>query len=175
VLSGESFAARQTFDAAFGKSLEPLWGGGLNIAFKDNSYIDVTATQFKKTGERAFFFEGQRFGLGIPLSVTLTTLEVTGGGRYRVRPRVFVYVGLGVGSYRYEETSQFDDGPFDKRHVGYLAAGGVEFRVSRWIGVSADAQYTHVSGIIGTGGISSETGESDLGGIAGRFRVIVGR
>ena len=65
--------------------------------------------------------------------------------------------------------------PFDKRHVGYLVVGGVEFRVSGWVAVSGDAQYTHVSGIIGSGGVSKEAGESDLGGIAGRFRVIIGR
>jgi hypothetical protein len=175
VLTGERFTAGKTFEAVFGKSLQPFWGGGLNMAFKDNSYLDVTASRFKKNGERAFLFEGQRFGLGIPLTVTLTAIEVTGGGRYRVKPRIFLYVGLGAGSYRYEETSEFDDGPFAKSHIGYLAAGGLEFRISRWVGVTGDAQWTRVSGIIGDGGVSKEAGENDLGGIAGRFRVIIGR
>jgi hypothetical protein len=100
---------------------------------------------------------------------------VTAGQRSQIAQRVFLYTGFGVGSYRYQETSQFEDGPFEKRHIGYLVAAGVEFRVSRWVGVSGDAQYTHVSGIIGTGGVSEQAGESKLGGIAGRFRVIVGR
>jgi hypothetical protein len=175
LVAGQSFSARKTFETVFGKSVQPFWGGGLNVAFRNGLYVDVTASRFKKTGQRAFFFEGQSYGLGIPLTVTITPLEVTAGQRVQITPRVFLYTGFGVGSYRYQETSQFDDGPFEKRHIGYLIAAGAEFRLSRWVGVSGDAQYTYVSGIIGTGGVSKETGETKLGGIAGRFRVIVGR
>ena len=173
--TGQRFEARKTFETVFGKSVQPFWGGGLSVAFRNGFYVDVTASRFKKTGQRAFFFEGQGYGLGIPLTVTVTPLEVTAGQRVQIAPRVSLYTGFGVGSFRYQETSQFDDGPFEKRHIGYLVAAGVEFRVSRWVGVSGDAQYAYVSGIIGTGGVSKEAGESKLGGIAGRFRVIVGR
>ena len=175
VFAEERFSARKTFETVFGKPFQPFWGGGLGVAFKNGFYVDVTASRFKKIGQRAFFFEGQGFGLGIPLTVTVTPLEVTAGGRFRMTPRVLPYVGAGVGSYRYEESAAFDDQPFGKRHVGYLVVGGVEFRVSRWVAVSGDVQYTHVSGLIGSGGISKEAGESDLGGTAGRFRVIIGR
>jgi len=173
--TGQSFSAHKTFETVFGKSVQPFWGGGLNVAFRNGFYVDVTASRFKKTGQRAFFFDGQGYGLGIPLTVTVTPLEVTAGQRVQIASSVFLYTGFGVGSYRYQETSQSDDEPFEKRHVGYLVAAGAEFRVSRWVGVSGDAQYTYVSGIIGTGGVSKEAGENKLGGIAGRFRVIVGR
>ena len=63
----------------------------------------------------------------------------------------------------------------DAHHVGYLAFGGVEFRVQKYIGLSVDAQYTHVPGILGAGGISKEVGETDLGGMAARFKVLIGR
>ena len=53
--------------------------------------------------------------------------------------------------------------------------GGIEFRVHRWIALSVDAQYTHIPGILGVGGISKDAGESDLGGVSGRFKLIVGR
>jgi hypothetical protein len=175
LVTEQRFSARKTFETVFGKSVQPFWGGGLSVAFRNGFYVDVAASRFKKTGQRAFFFEGQGYGLGIPLTVTVTPLEVTAGQRSQIAQRVFLYTGFGVGSYRYQETSQFEDGPFEKRHIGYLVAAGVEFRVSRWVGVSGDAQYTHVSGIIGTGGVSEQAGESKLGGIAGRFRVIVGR
>jgi hypothetical protein len=171
----QSFSARKTFQTVFSKSVQPFWGGGLNVAFRSGFYIDVAASRFKKIGERAFFFEGQGYRLGIPLTATVTPVEVTAGQRTRVGTRVFPFIGLGVGSYRYQETSEFADGPFETRHVGYLVAGGVEVRLSRWVGVSGDAQYTRVRGIIGSGGISKDAGEVDLGGIAGRVRVIVGR
>lgn len=174
LVAEERFSAQQTFITVFGQSLEPLFGGGLSVAFGNGFFADVTASRFKKTGQRAFFFEGTGFPLGIPLVVTLTPVEVTAGGRFRLTPRALAYGGAGVGSYRYQESSEFD-APLTTRKVGYLVVGGVEFRVSRWVGVSGDAQYTHVTGIIGSAGVSKETGEVDLGGIAGRFRLILGR
>jgi hypothetical protein len=171
----QRFSARKTFDTIFGEPLQPFWGGGLSVAFRNGFFVDVTASRFKKTGQRGFFFEGQGYGLGVPLTVTVTPLEVMAGQRTQLSSRLFPYVGFGVGSYRYQETSDFADSSFEKRHIGYLIAGGVEVRISRWVGVSGDAQYTRVSGIIGDGGVSKESGERDLGGIAGRFRVIIGR
>ena len=87
------------------------------------------------------------------------------------------FAGGGVGWYSYKETSDFADSSenVDTRHVGYLAVGGVEFRVHRLVGLSVDAQYTRVPGIFGTAGISQDAGENDLGGVAARFKVIIGR
>ena len=87
------------------------------------------------------------------------------------------YAAGGIGRYNYKEESDFsaDGDAVDAHHVGYLVNGGVEFRVQKWIGLAVDAQYTHVPGILGQGGVSKEAGETDLGGIAARFKVIVGR
>ena len=173
--TGQGFSARKTFETVFGKSVQPFWGGGLSVAFRNGFFVDATASRFKKIGERAFFFEGQGYRMGTPLTVTVTPFEVMAGQRTQVTPKIFPYVGFGVGTYRYQETSTFDDGPFEKRHIGYLIAGGVEVRLTRWVAVSGDAQYTRIRGILGTGGVSKEAEESDLGGPAGRFRVIIGR
>jgi hypothetical protein len=43
------------------------------------------------------------------------------------------------------------------------------------VGVSIDAQYSRVKGILGAGGLSQQLSESDLGGAAVRFKAIVGR
>ncbi len=176
VYAGEQFTAHETFDTVFGEPFQSLYGGGLQLAFASGFYVDVTASRFKKTGQRAFFFEGQGFPLGIPLTATLTPFEVSAGARLRASARFFPFVGAGVGTYRYKESSEFDDvGEFEIRHVGYLIVGGAEFRLSRWVAVSGDLQFTRVPGILGEGGISKETGETDLGGTAGRFRLIIGR
>jgi hypothetical protein len=174
LFSEQRFAAQQSFDAVFGQTVQPFFGGGLSAAFANGVFVDVAVSRFKKTGQRAFFFEGQSFPLGIPLTVTETPVEVTAGGRFRVTPNAVAYGGGGIGSYGYQESSDFDS-PFSARHVGYLVVGGIEVRVSRWIGVSGDAQYSHVTGIVGAGGISKDTGETDLGGIGARFRLILGR
>jgi outer membrane protein W len=90
-----------------------------------------------------------------------------------VRP----YVSAGVGSYAYKETSSFSEAgdDVDTRHAGYVVNGGAEFRLHRWLGLGVDAQYSHVPGILGTGGVSQQAGESDLGGVAARFKLIIGR
>ena len=86
-------------------------------------------------------------------------------------------VGAGVGSYKYEETSDASDASenLSARHTGFLAVGGAEVRVHPWIGLTADVQYSHITGILGSGGVSKELNENDLGGVSARFRVIVGR
>jgi opacity protein-like surface antigen len=179
MMTGEHFAAKQTFDATFGRSFAPFFGGGLELVLSQLSgfYVDGAVSRFKKTGHRAFRANGQNFSLGIPLTATITPLEVSVGYRFRVSPRVFPYVGLGIGSYGYKETSDFSDAGenVDTRHSGYLAVGGAEVRVHRLVGIAGDVQYTRVPGILGSGGISKEAGENDLGGITVRFKVVVGR
>ena len=176
--TGQRFSASQTFNAVFGQSFEPFFGGGLELAFRNGLYVDLTASRFKKTGTRAFLFNGQAFSLGVPLTATETPLEGTIGYRFTLRraPGVVPYVGAGIGWYRYAETSDFAAAGenVDASHAGYLVVGGLEFRVSRWIRVSGDAQYSHVTGILGSGGVSQDANEKDLGGVAARIRVLVG-
>lgn len=173
----QSFAAIDTFDATFGRSYEPFFGGGGQVLFHDRVFVEISASRFKKTGQRAFRSGGKNFELGIPLTATITPLEVTGGYRFHFWPRVRPYIAAGVGSYAYQETASFanagDD--VDVRHAGYVANGGAEFRLHRWVGLGIDVQYTHVPGILGQGGISQQAGENDLGGVAARVKLIVGR
>jgi opacity protein-like surface antigen len=173
----EWLAAKQTFDAVFGQSREPFWGGGVQVALRSGVYVEISASRFRKTGQRADVFNGQTFPLAIPLTATLTPLEVTGGYRFRLWPMVIPYAGIGISRYAYVETSDFASAAdnVDTAHVGYLVVGGAEFRVHRWVGVGADVQYTRVTGILGGGGISAELGENNLGGTALRLKVMVGR
>ena len=175
----ESFAAIDTFDAVFQRSYGPFFGGGLQVVFHGSFFVELAASRFKQTGERAFRSGGQSFRLGIPLTATITPLEVTGGYRFRLRhlPKVVPYVAAGFGSYSFKETSDFADAAenVDTRHSGTVLGGGLEFRLHRWVGLGADVQYTHVTGILGQGGVSQQAGENDLGGVAARFKLVVGR
>jgi hypothetical protein len=174
-----SFAAIDTFDATFGKTYGPFFGGGVQVVIHDSVFVEASASRFQQTGERAYLSGGQAFKLGIPLTATITPLEVTGGYRFRLRrlPKVRPYLAAGVGSYSYQETSQFSEAgeDVDARHAGFVANGGAEFRLQRWVGLAVDVQYTHVPGILGTGGVSQQAGESDLGGVAARLKLVVGR
>jgi hypothetical protein len=172
----QGFSAQETFKGIFDSTAGPFWGGGAQIVFGNGFYGEVNVTRFHKDGQRAFLANGEPMRLGFPLSATITPVEVTGGYRFQLRkhPSLIPYLGAGVGSYGYKETSDGED-DFDSRHVGYLAVGGVEYRVHRLIGFAVDIQYTHIPGIIGSGGISEQAGENDLGGTAARFRIVFGR
>jgi opacity protein-like surface antigen len=173
----EQIAAEQTFDAVFGQSRQPFWGGGVQVVLRSGVYVEIGASRFHKTGQRAVVFNGQTFPLAIPLTATITPFEVTGGYRFRLWPMVIPYAGIGISRYAYVETSEFAAAAdnVDTAHVGYLLVGGAEFRVHRWVGVGVDVQYTRVTGILGGGGISGELGENNLGGTALRLKVMVGR
>jgi opacity protein-like surface antigen len=189
----EQFTAAKTFDAVFGDTASPLWGGGLQVAvWRGRVYAEVAGSRLLKkngelVGERAFVSDGTAYPLGIPLRSTIKSIDVVGGYRFNVSPHVIPYVGAGIGSYRYTERSDFADPSenVDVTHRGYIFDGGVELRVSRWIGVGVDAHYTRVPGILGGGGVSRQFAEDttnaqrnrekDLGGWAARLRLLVGR
>jgi len=180
----QSFTAVDTFDAVFGRTYEGFFGGGVQAVVHDRYFVELTASRFKRTGQQAFISGGQKFSLGIPQTVTITPLEVTAGYRFKLSPRVRPYAAVGVGLYKYLQESDFADPnapppargvDLDTRHVGFVVNGGVEFRAHRWFGVGADVQYTHVPGILGSGGVSQQAGENDLGGVAARLKLIVGR
>jgi opacity protein-like surface antigen len=174
----QKFAAANTFTAVFGGATQPFWGGGLNITQEDRYYLEVSASRFKKTGQRAFLSNGQTFPLGIPLTATVTPFELTAGYRFRTNtPRIRPYAGGGVGLYRYEETSGIpsDTENLTTKHAGVIVEGGAEVRLHRWIGVAADVHYTYVPGILGDAGLSKDEGEKSVGGVSVRFKVIVGK
>ena len=176
-ITEQAFMATETFDAAFDRFVEPFYGGGLQLVAGTGAYLDIAASRFKKTGERAFRFNDETFRLGLPLSVTITPIELSAGYRFNHARRVVPYVGAGIGWYRYQETSEVTDPEenIDVREIGYLAHAGVDFRATRSFRVGVDAQYTRVKGVLGEGGISQQVGEDDLGGIAARLRFTIGR
>jgi opacity protein-like surface antigen len=173
----QSFDANQTFTAVFDSASGSFWGGGLNVTQDDRFYLDVGASRFKETGQRAFVNNGQTFKTGIPLTATITPLEFTAGYRFMRGSRVRPYAGGGVGTYRYEETSEFQTTgeAVDVRHAGAIFEGGAEVRLHRWFGVSADLHYTYIPGIIGDAGLSKDEGDTSLGGYAFRVKFIVGK
>jgi len=178
-VSEQEFAAVNTFKGVFGQSEQSFWGAGVSVTQEDRFYVDFTASRFKKTGQRAFRAStGEVFQLGIPLRATITPIELTGGYRFHFKgmARLVPYLGGGIGFFKYQETSDFaaDGENVDTRHVGGIFEGGLEVRLGRWLGVGADAHFTHVPGILGQGGISKDANENDLGGISARLKIIIG-
>ena len=175
--SGQNFTANETFKAVFGRTVEPFWGGGAQVTFRSGLFVDVTVSRFQSVRRARVQVRRPEFRVGHPAD---SHRDASGGQRRISLPRVAPARSLCRRRNRlvlYEETSDFsnEDENVKTRHTGYLVNGGAEFRLSRWLGLTADVQYTRVPGILGDGGISKEADEHDLGGVAARFRVIVGR
>lgn len=173
----ETFQATRTFNAIFQEDAGTVFGGGGEVVFGPGIFARVSASRYENTGERALRLENETFRLGIPLTVTIVPIEVSGGYRFRLMPSIVPYVGGGVSSHSYRETSDFAEGTenVDERFTGYQFLGGVEYRLTRWIAAAGEVQYTTVPDAIGGGGLSAEFNETNLGGTTIRFRVIVGR
>jgi hypothetical protein len=174
------FTASETFDAVLDTHRGPIFGGGLRLIVPGGPYLEVGAWRFEQDGQRAFVdASGQVFRLGIPTTVRITPLEVTGGWRFRglLGRRVTPYVGAGLTSLRYEETSDFaaDGEDVSDRFNGFHLTGGVEVRLGRWVALTGDVLWTSVGDAIGTGGVSESFEENDLGGTSVRVRLILGR
>jgi hypothetical protein len=190
-LSRQQFSADNTFENVFGETSAPFWGAGLQVAFwKARLYAEAGLSRLTASlleGERVFVSGNSIFKLGIPLRSTIKPWKVAGGYRFHVSRLVIPYAGAGLTSYSYSEESDFaaPGENFEADGTGALYQFGVEVRVHRWVGVTAGAERTSVTGIFGNGGLSGlytsggldegREGEDDLGGWAFQFRVVVGR
>jgi hypothetical protein len=174
-----AFRAEQSFAAVLGSGRGTVFGGGIEAVLPRRLFVGLRASRFRRTGERVFLFGGQRFGLGIPTTVTVTPVELTGGYRFEYGWRVVPYAGGGLGWHGYDEASRFADGAenVSDRFVGYHIVGGAEVRLARWISTAVEAQWTTVPDALGAdaNGVSREFGESNLGGTTIRVKLVIGR
>lgn len=190
----EAFLADKTFDAVFQETSASFWGGGLQVlVWQGRVYGQFGASRLLKSnaqlvGQRVFVEGTNTYRLGIPLRATIQPFDIVGGYRFNLTHQLIPYVGAGFTHYHYTEESDFAE-PSENlatSHGGFAFEGGAEWRLSRWVGIAGDAHYTHVPGILGSGGVSKVFStttvpgalpyrESDLGGWAARMKVVVGR
>jgi opacity protein-like surface antigen len=179
-VGGTRFTAGQSFDAVVGTHTGVVFGGGVEAIVARDFFINVHASRFQKDGTRVFVLNEEVFDLGIPTTVRVTPVQITGGYRFKVgRRQIVPYVGGGVGWYRYSETSDFatSDEDVSETSTGYHVLGGAEVRVSRLFGVSGEVEWSGVPDALGQNpnSVSAAFDETDLGGITFRVKFVVGR
>jgi opacity protein-like surface antigen len=169
------FAAQNSFQAILGHPGGGIFGGGGEVRFGRGFFVNASIDRFEQTGQRAIVANGQVFNLGVSDTIALTTWAGTAGWRF-AREHVTPYVGGGLGLVRYRETSNFADPgeDVDSRFRSYHVVGGVEVR-DGWVATAFEVAYSRVPDAIGVGGASAAFHETDLGGIVGRIKVLVGR
>jgi Outer membrane protein beta-barrel domain len=179
-VGGVRFAAADTFKAVLGTQTGVVYGGGVEAIFASNYFVNLHASRFQKDGTRVFVLNDQVFDLGIPTTIRITPIEVSGGYRFRVGRRTVVpYVGGGVGWYRYSEESDFAAAGEDvnETNIGYHLLGGAEVRLSRLFGVAGEVQWATVPDALGQDANSASAAfdETNLGGVTFRIKIVVGR
>ena len=174
-----SFSAERSFDAVLGSAAGPVFGGGVEAVLPWRVFVNLRASRFRRNGQRVFTFDDQQFGLGIPVTVRVVPLELTGGYRFDFGAPLVPYAGAGVGWHNYEETSEFADADENARDVftGFHVLGGTELRLGRWVGAAFEAQWATVPDALGSNpnSVAREFQESNLGGVTFRGKIIVGR
>ena len=171
------FQAKDSFEAIFDTAWQPFYGGGAQVVLFDKLFVEGSFEQFRRTGQRVVVSEGEVFPLGIDDRVTINPITVSAGYRFRSSGNLVSYAGGGVGSYRLRETSEFEDPSegIDERHTSYHALGGVEVGVAKWVFTAFEVQYSSVPDALGIPGVSGEFGETNLGGLSLRVKVLFGR
>jgi len=119
------------------------------------------------------------FKLGIPLTITVIPIELSAGWRFRIRraPKVLPYAAGGLTILQYQETSDFsaEGEDVDERFNGYHVLGGVEYKMTRWLGLAGEASWSTVPDAIGEAGVSEAFNETNLGGTTFRVKITIGR
>lgn len=174
-----TLTAQESFSAVTGSNSAVVFGGGIDAGVWSGLFLSVRASYVRKDGERVFLFDGQQFTLGVPVTITITPVELSGGWRFNRGAKLAPYLAGGIGFHRYRETSDFsvDDEDIDERFTGFQALGGVEFRISRFIAAAGEAQWTTVPDALGQdpGGVAAAFDEHNLGGITFRVKMVIGR
>jgi hypothetical protein len=173
-----SFAAKETFDAVFGRStMEGPGGGGEVTGLWKGLFVRGAMSQMSDTGTRAFVYGNEVIPLNIPHTIKIRTVELGGGWRVQPRrvPRLAVYGGGGMLFVNYDQTSDFAEAGENASESfnGTMIFGGAELTIWKWLIAGAEAQYRAVPDALGgEDSISELYNETDLGGAT--IRVLFG-
>jgi len=177
VIDGNTMAASSSFEAVLGTATLLGYGGGVDLTdLWKHLFARVAVTHATKEGTRAIFTGTEAVPLGIPLTVSMTPIEIGGGWRFvPAKGRIVPYAGAAALLLSYKETSPVppadaSDNVSDS-FTGYEVFGGAEFGLSKWLIAAGEAQYRGVPNAIGDAGLSQAFSETDLGGFTVRFTI----
>ena len=173
----QTMAASQTFDAVTGSSSLHGFGGGFEVTnIVSRVFVRVAFARSSRDGQRVFIDNGEVFPLGIPLTVTLTPIEIGGGWRGTAGKRGLtgLYGGASVVFLNYAETSSGGTGADNtsKTFNGFSVFAGIDRTFHRHFFAGGEGQYRSVPNAIGEAGVSQIYNEKDLGGFG--VRVLFG-
>jgi len=174
----QKMTSADTFDAVMGKSSLYGFGGGLEA--RDvwrQLFLRLSLSRMSKTGERVFVFENQVYGLGIPLKVSMTPIELSVGVRSAPMTSngLVSYVGAGALFMRYKESDTDDPGAaISETYNGFVLLFGVDVPVWKTVAAGAEIDWRRVN-VSNPGGALDAFGEKSLGGLTFRVMASIGK
>jgi hypothetical protein len=173
---GTLFTAKDSFETILGTAAGAVYGAGGQVVFPNGAFVQGSFERFTKTGSRVLVSGTQVFTLQIPNIVTVTPIQATVGYRDHSYRAGSPYLGVGLGwqAFREESPSLPAVQAVSGGHIGYHILGGIEFPVWSWLSVAGEIQWTSVPKALGDTGVSAVFKEDDLGGVAFRFKLILG-
>ena len=168
------FSAQNSFQAITGTGGGAVVGGGAEMRI-GSLFIGASIDRYTRTGQRVLVIDREVFGLGVPDTISLVPMTAMAGWRFE-HQSVTPYVGGGIGRVLFKEDSLAAD-PAENVHThftSYHLVSGVEFR-NGWVATAFEMEYSHIPDAIGVGGASAAFQESNLGGVVGRIKILVGR
>jgi len=168
------FAAQNSFQAITGTGGGAMMGGGGEVRI-GSLFLGGSIDRYTQTGQRVLVIDREVFGLGVPDTITLVPMKALAGWRFE-HGNATPYVGGGIGTVLFKEESlAADPGEnIQTRFTSYHAVAGVEFR-NGWVATAFEVEYSRIPDSIGFGGASAAFQESNLGGVVGRIKILVGR
>ena len=179
IVESESLKATTSFDAVLGTSkLTFVGAGGDVVNLWKRAFVRLDGAHGSKTGTRVDTSASPPISNGIPLTVSMTPIEIGGGWRFASFDRkghVAPYVGATAVLLRYRETSRFSDPGEDTDTTlkGSGIFGGVDVSI-RIVRVAVEGVYRHVPNALGVAGISQGLNENNLGGGVVRLAIGIG-
>jgi len=168
------FAAQNSFQSITGQGGGAVVGGG-GEARIGNFFVGGSIDRYTQTGQRVLVIDREVIGLGVPDTISLVPMKALAGWRFE-HNYATPYVGGGIGTVLFKEESLAADPDenVQSRFMSYHAIAGVEFR-NGWVATAFEVEYSRIPDSIGLGGASAAFQESNLGGVVGRIKILVGR
>ena len=176
-VGGTLFTAQKSFEAILDSGAGTAFGFGAQLVLPSGVFVEAGVERFAKTGSRVVVSGTDIFRLPVPDTITLMPIGATVGYRDASShwTRIAAYFGVGAGWLSYKEESPAPAPSVSDGHIEYHVSAGAEFKMAAGVWTAGEVRWRTAPNALGSAGIGTSLGDSDLGGTTFVFKVLFGR